>query len=191
MIRCIIFDMDGTIVEAPYDWPRIRAHLNTQGKTILDYLKCLDEPEKSEKWEILERYEDQATRNAVLKDGMVDFLQFVSQQGIRTALVTNNSRKNVDFLLNKFALNFDYIHSRESGLWKPSAAPFLMVLEKLEVKKTECCVIGDTDFDIRAAKASGIRNIFILTKDKAKFDTNQVEFFPSVWELKQRVKHLL
>ena len=41
----LIFDMDGTIVDAPYDWPHIRAHLDTRGLPILKYLAGLTEPE--------------------------------------------------------------------------------------------------------------------------------------------------
>ena len=46
-LQGLIFDMDGTIVDAPYDWPRIRAHLDTKGQPILKYLAGLSEPEKS------------------------------------------------------------------------------------------------------------------------------------------------
>ena len=86
--------MDGTIVDVPYDWSKIRSELETQGKPILVYLQNLSEPEKSRKWAILEKFEEKATKAAVLKEGIPEFLAFLGQHGIKTALVSNNSQKN-------------------------------------------------------------------------------------------------
>ena len=178
--KLVIFDMDGTVVEVPYNWKEIRKELQTQGKPILSYLDSLEEPERSEKWKILERYEDEATRKAVLKEGMREFLDDLSLRRIKKALVTNNSRQNVSFLLKKFNLGFDCIISRESGLWKPSGAPFSAVLKKLRINSREACVIGDSPFDIKAAEEVGISKVFILSEEKERFASYRAELFSSV-----------
>ncbi len=183
--------MDGTIVDVSYDWTKIRAELETQGKPILTYLDSLEEPDKSLKWRILEEYEDEATRKAELKPGIRELLSFLSRKGIKRALVTNNAGKNVNFLLNKFQLEFDFTVSRESGLWKPSAAPFVAVLRKLGLRKKECCVVGDSHFDIQAANEAGIPYIFILNENKERFILSNVEVFGSPQELINRLKTLL
>ena len=126
-----------------------------------------------------------------MKDGMKEFLLYLQEKGLKTALVTNNSRKNVDFLLTKFNLKFDYILSRERGLWKPSGAPFFAVLDKLDLKRDECCVIGDTHFDIEAAREAQIKRIYILNEDKEKFASNDVKVFSTVQELREHVEPLL
>ena len=190
-LRCVIFDMDGTVVEAPYDWKQIRAELMTQGKPILTFIQSLEEPERSEKWRVLERYEHEATQKAVLKEGILELLDFLTERGIKKALVTNNSQKNVSFLINKFNLKFDCIISRERGLWKPSGAPFVEVLEKLGQKKEECCAVGDSHFDIKAAEDAGISMVFILNRDEEKFASMRAEVFHSVEDLKKRFEHLL
>ena len=61
-LKGLIFDLDGTIVDAPYDWPRIRDELDTGGLPILKHLELLDEPERSRKWEVLEAYEKRRPR---------------------------------------------------------------------------------------------------------------------------------
>ena len=160
-IRAVIFDMDGTIVDVSYDWQQIKKELNTGGKPILHYLISLKEPERSEKWKALEKFEDEATAKASLKEGMKEFLDFLAEKGVKRALVTNNSNKNVNFLLRKFNLQFEVILSRESGLWKPSGSPFEAVLKKLSLKKEEVCVVGDSHFDIEAAQKAGISIVFI------------------------------
>ena len=190
-LKGVIFDMDGTVVDVPYDWNRIKAELRTQGKPILVYLKSLKEPEKSEKWRVLEKYEEEATMKAELKRGMREFLNLLREKGIKNALVTNNSQKNVSFLLKKFNLEFDCIISRESGLWKPSGAPFLAALKKLGLKKEECCVVGDSHFDVKAANEAGIPNVFILNEDKERFASMNAEVFSSEKELKKKIEQLL
>jgi len=191
IIKGVIFDMDGTIVDAPYDWKKIKSDLVNQDTPILSFLKSLKEPERSAKWKILEKYEDEATKKAVLKEGIPDLLDFLTEKGVRNVLVTNNSRRNVTFLLNKFKLRFDCVISRESGLWKPSGAPFIAVMERLKLRREECCVIGDSHFDIKAAVEAKISKIFILNRDRDKFDTTKAQVFDSVKELKKKLVFLV
>lgn len=186
-IKLIIFDMDGTIVDVPYDWKKIKSDLNTGGKPILPYIKGLKEPEKTKKWKVLEKYEQIATQRAELKDGIKDFLEFAQEQKIKTSLVTNNSRKNVVFLLEKFKLSFDLVMSRESGLWKPSPDPFLEVLKRFDFCNTECCVVGDSFFDILAAEAAGIDKVFILGNKEEQIESDAADRVDSYKELKQKI----
>lgn len=183
--------MDGTLVEVPYDWKNIKETLNTQGKPILSHLQGLTEPEKSQKWKQLENFEKEATKKAVLKKGMHEFLAFLKTKGLKVALVSNNSRENVEYLLHKFHLSFDLVLSRESGLWKPSGAPFHAVLKELKLDREECCVIGDTFFDIEAAKDAGIDKVFILNEDREKFAATPAEIFADVKELKRHIQTFL
>lgn len=183
--------MDGTVVDVPYDWNQIKAELKTQGMPILVYLSSLKEPEKSEKWKVLERFEDEATQKAELKQGMREFLDLLGKKGVKKALVTNNSQKNVFYLLEKFNLEFDCVISRESGLWKPSGAPLFAALKKLGLRREECCIVGDSHFDIKAANEAGIPHVFILNEDREKFASTNAEVFSSVESLKRRIEQSL
>jgi HAD superfamily hydrolase (TIGR01549 family) len=191
MIKGVIFDMDGTVVDVPYDWRRIKEELQTEGKPILSYIQSLEEPERSEKWKILERYEEEATEKATLKEGMREFFYFLEDKGLKKALVTNNSRRNVDFLIKKFNLHFDLVLSREAGLWKPSGAPFRFVLKTLKIQKKACCVIGDSHFDVKAAADAGIQRIFILGSGGKKDLPESVEIVQTGHELRKRLEQLI
>jgi HAD superfamily hydrolase (TIGR01549 family) len=186
-IQGIIFDLDGTIVEVPYDWDLIKAELKTEGQPILSHLEQLGEPEKSRKRRILEDHEQRATREAVLKEGMREFFSMLEQKGTARALVTNNSQKNTQFLVNKFSLNFDVIISRESGLWKPSAAPIKAAMEALGLSSRQCCVVGDSPFDVIAAEDAGITKIFIISPARGRFPPGKAEIFENVEELEAAV----
>jgi len=61
----------------------------------------------------------------------------------------------------------------------------------LKLRKEECCVIGDSHFDLKAAKEAGIERVFLLSKDKEKFSSIGAEAFPSVEALKERMEELL
>ena len=191
MIKGIIFDMDGTVVDVHYDWKKIKQELQTGGEPILSYLQNLEEPERSAKWMILERYEAEATAKATLKEGMGKFLNFLREKTVKTALVTNNSRRNVDFLLDKFNLSFDLVISREEGLWKPSGAPFLRVLEKFGIQREECCVIGDSLFDAKAAEDAGIKRIFIMANEQRENVSFGTEAVFTVGELQEKISNLI
>jgi HAD superfamily hydrolase (TIGR01509 family) len=190
-IRGVIFDLDGTVVENDYDWTRIRAEIGTGATSILGYLDSLEEPERSAKWSILEAHEAAQTEASVLRDGVRDLLALLRGRGVAAALVTNNSRRNTEFLLGKFDLPFDQVITRESGLWKPSGAPFLEVLRTFHLSPGECGVIGDTRFDVLAALDAGIDTIFLLSEEPERFDGLPVEVFPDLEDLIDRLERLL
>ncbi len=190
-IRAVIFDLDGTIVESPYNWPEIREKIGAAGQPILSYLSTLKEPEKSRQMRLLAGFEKEATKKARLKKGIKGFLSFLKKKGILIALVTNNTRKNVDFLVRKFGLQFDIILTRESGLWKPSGAPFQEVMTKLGVKPAECAVVGDSLFDLKAGQETGVKRIFLLGWGREKPTLPGAEVHPSVSSLREKFANLV
>lgn len=190
-LKAVLFDMDGTVVNVPYDWPLIKRDLATGGEPILSHLQKLPEPECGRKWKILENYEEEATSRASLKEGIAALLLYLKEKAVLTALVTNNSRKNVDFLLGRFQLRFDLILSRESGLWKPSGAPFKSVMLMWALSPHECCAVGDSLFDVRAAEEAEIFKILIVNEDPLPFLETEAEVFPSIPDLHRRLQALL
>lgn len=189
--RGVIFDLDGTVVENDYDWTGIRDELGTGATSILHYLESLDEPERTAKWTILETHEARQTEASVLRQGMRELLDFLRARRVAAALVTNNSRKNTEFLLAKFHLDFDCVITRESGLWKPSGAPFLEVLRTFHLEPGACVVVGDTRFDVLAALDSGIEAILLLSDEPERFAGLPVEVFPDLADLVERLETLL
>ncbi len=190
-LRGVIFDLDGTVVENDYDWSLIREELGTGGTSILAYLDSLEGPERSAKWAILESHEAAQTEASVLREGVRELLALLRARGLSAALVTNNSRRNTEFLLEKFDLAFDCVVTRESGLWKPSGAPFLEVMRTLGLAPDACGVVGDTHFDVLAALDAGIDAIFLLSDEPERFAGFPVEVFPDVAFLMDRLESLL
>ena len=96
--------------------------------------------------------------NAVLFEGLKEFLDELRLEGIPTAIVTDLTaqiqfRKIVYFGLDHY---FDYIvTSEEAGFDKPHAAPFLIAVEKMRPKGDNIWMIGDNPVnDIGGARTA-------------------------------------
>ena len=182
-IKGIIFDLDGTIVDVSYDWVQIKNDLETGGKPVLSFIQNLPEPEKTKKMKQLEQIEDKATKKASLKDGIKELFDFLEKMNLKKALVTNNSKRNVDFIIKKYRISFDLVMTRESGLWKPSGEAFLSVLERWKFHKNDCCVVGDSMFDVVAARDAAINRVIILSEDRNHSFPGHVKAFSTIKDL--------
>lgn len=161
-IQAVVFDMDGTLIDSTYDWPEIRRRLGVTGSSIIDDLNGLTEPDRTNKWAELEAIENFATAGARLHDGALELLELLEAAHFRTALVTNNSENNTRALLERFGLRFDVVLTRDSGLWKPSGAPIREAVARLGVEATACLGVGDSHYDVIAARKAGLAAVCVL-----------------------------
>jgi HAD superfamily hydrolase (TIGR01509 family) len=171
-IRAVVFDMDGTLIDSTYDWPAIRRRLGVNGASIIDDLNGLEEPERSRRWALLEEIEKTATESARLHEGADEVLEIFSGRGFATALVTNNSSANTRRLLARFGLRFDVVLTRDSGLWKPSGAPVSEAVTRLGVRPTECLGVGDSRYDVLAAREAGLAAVCLVHDGAARLNVD-------------------
>ncbi len=161
-VEAVIFDMDGTLVDSPYDWPAIRRRLGVTDRSLIDGIESLPEPGRSRAWRELEAVEAEATRRATLLPGARELLAFLARRGLATALVTNNSAANARALLERFGLAFDAVVTRDDGVHKPSGAPLAAACRRLGVSPAACLVVGDSHYDLEAAADAGCARTCIL-----------------------------
>jgi HAD superfamily hydrolase (TIGR01509 family) len=161
-----LFDMDGTLIDAHYDWPHIREQLGVTGRSLIDELNDMPEPVRSERWRWIEAYEKNATQDASLRAGVHELLELLRAAGVRTALITNNNDANTAAILKRFALAFDCVLTRDSGFWKPSGDPFVEAMRQLQVKPDRCMAVGDSRHDVHAARAVGCARLCLLHEQR-------------------------
>lgn len=161
MIKGIIFDLDGTLIDSHYDWNIIRKKIGVDNIPILTYINNLKGASKKKAINILDVFEKRATRKARLQKGIKKLLTFLSKKGIKKAIVTNNSRENVQYLLWKLKLSFDEVVTRDDGVWKPSGKPLELAIKRLRLEKDEVIFIGNSNPDKLAAQEAGIRFISV------------------------------
>jgi HAD superfamily hydrolase (TIGR01509 family) len=178
--RAAVFDMDGTLVDSDYDWPAIRDQLGLHGPSIIDQLNGLPDAERDEKWQILRAIEDQASRSASLKEGSLELLELLKESGFTTALVTNNTEGNTGHLIDRLGLRFDVVLTRDSGLWKPSGAPIAEAMRLLDVPPEECLAVGDSRYDLEAAREAGCRRVCLLYGGAERYADRADLVFPDV-----------
>jgi HAD superfamily hydrolase (TIGR01509 family) len=179
-VEAVVFDMDGTLVNAAYDWPTIRKRLGVSGPSIIDSLNALPDAERRARWGELEAIEAAATRDARLHVGADDLLRLLADRGIPTALVTNNSAENTDQLLTRFGLSFDFVLTRDSGMWKPSGAPLAEAARRLGVAPERCLAVGDSRYDIIAARDAGLTKVCVLHDGTGRHDGTVDLEFPDI-----------
>jgi len=166
-IRAALFDMDGTIWNAPIDWLAVRREIGVpaNGRSIYEQLMDMPSQERAEGIRILEHHEALGAENGTLIPGTMDLLRCLKEADVKCALITNNSRLSVRRVLERNPLSFDVVLSRDDGALKPAPQAFLSALERLHVHPDEAIAIGDAHFDLIASDRAGVAN-FILVGDK-------------------------
>lgn len=184
-LEAVIFDLDGTLVDSRYDWRAIRGELGIEGSglpatSLIDALNGLDSPEREAKWRRLAEIERLATAEATAREGAAELLAFLRRRKLRTALVTNNSAENAASLLQRFGLAFDLVLTRDDGFWKPSGAPVAEAARRLGVPAERCLKVGDSHFDVAAAREAGCGRLVILHDEGGELEADLK--FPDVGE---------
>jgi len=174
MLRCVIFDLDNTIVDSDLDFAAIRAEIGIEGP-LLEYRAQADEAEKRRVDEILDRHEQRAAVTCTLCEGAEEMLGFLRARGVRTALLTRNSRQSVNTVLARHKLQFDFIVSREDSAPKPSPEPVFLICKQFGVQPGEALVVGDYLYDIQTGQAAGARTILVQGPHRHSF-TAQADY---------------
>ena len=171
MIRGVLFDLDGTLFDGDYDWPAIRRTLGVSRAhgTILEHLDSLPADQRQGKECLLREFEERATRNGRLKPGAAELLDRLRTKGMKLALVTNNHRECAEKIVSRYALSFDLVQTRESGLYKPSGAALLRAARELGVDPDELVAVGDNELDNRAAQDAGMAVVIIVNPEVDRF----------------------
>jgi pyrophosphatase PpaX len=108
--------------------------------------------------------------------GMEDVLVQLKEEGRRLGIVTAKRRATVDLAFNVLPLRnlFDTIvGGDETARHKPDPEPLLLAAERLDVEPDTCVYVGDSPFDIRAAKAADMHAVAVTwggIHDRAKLD---------------------
>jgi HAD superfamily hydrolase (TIGR01509 family) len=172
MIRGVIFDLDGTLFEADYDWPEIKRKLGVPapGGSILHHLESLPPKEQARKRALLEGIEDRATREGRLREGALELLALLRRHGLKLALVTNNRDDNVREILDRYGLRFEVVMTRDSGLFKPSGDPLRLAATQLGLEPAQLAAVGDSEFDLRAGNEAEIGVVILVNSDPGHYE---------------------
>lgn len=165
--RAIIFDLDGTVTKPVIDFPAMKRELGIRpDQFILEHIDSLQGEDLEQANRILEKYELKAANSAQPNDYFPQVWDFIQQKGMKTALLTRNSRRAVDITLQRLGISFDVIITREDALPKPSPQPVLLISQLLAIEPKDIILVGDFKFDVICGKRAGVITV-LLTNGKA------------------------
>ena len=179
MIKCILFDLDGTLVNTLYDLADATNYAITKrgykarepeefkmfaggGSDVMLRLALGgNTPDEAEFEAIcadyLDFYREHYIDKAAEYDGLHELISVLKTQGINLAVVTNKIEEMAVIILNKlFPNSFEYIFGQRKGVpIKPDPTAAIMIMNELQVKPGECIFLGDSGVDMLTAVNSG------------------------------------
>jgi HAD superfamily hydrolase (TIGR01509 family) len=161
MIRGMIFDLDGTLVDSRLDFPAIKRDLGLPPDiAILEALTQVpDGPTKTEMLARLRIHELRGAERAALFPGVAETLAFLAERAIPTAVLTRNARESTNLMLERLRLKFSQVLTREDAPHKPDPAGLLHICRKWEFAPDAVAFCGDYLFDLQAGRAAGMTTI--------------------------------
>ena len=200
MIKGIIFDMDGTIVDSlPYHHEAWKIFFNEnqvenfsdklkdyKGGGTLDLMKAVygnkyslkDLKSMSDEKEVIFREIYKGKINPI--EGFKNFLIDIKSKHILVGLASNAVRKNVSLIINELNIFNDFdsiICGDEVKNGKPNPEMFNKTINRFNIKKDECLIFEDSLEGVKAAKNSGIKVVGISssTSDKTLIDAGSIK----------------
>lgn len=184
MLKALIFDFDGVIVDTESQWYSIyKEYLKRNYNyelNIKDYLICVGSDSKRlfqflekeigiemdrEKIEAIVREEFiERTKELPAMKGVIELIKEAKKRGLKIALATSSTRTKPVFHLERIGLiqYFDVLSTAElSKNIKPAPDIFLKAVEMLGVLPEECLAIEDSGNGLISAIQAGIRCLIV------------------------------
>ncbi|KRE45359.1 HAD family hydrolase [Paenibacillus sp. Soil522] len=180
MIKAVIFDMDGVIIDShSVAYQLLCETANTFGCNLtIKEIKTWGSLSSRQFWtKVKEQYNLPHDISFLIKSynqdreielyksmepipGVKEFLYDIKSNQVKTALATSASKKRMDAVIHLFELNtlFDVIVCDEEVVAsKPDPQIFLLASQKLAIEPAECLVIEDSENGKIAAKKAGMK----------------------------------
>lgn len=185
MIKAVLFDLDGTLVNTLGDLSfGVNNELSKRNFPI-------HEPNAYKMFvgngipKMVERAAPVGTDESVLKEmtdsfveyysvhyadfttaysGTKELLETLKEKGIKVAVVTNKAQGPAELVIDKFFGNaFDLIFGQKPGIpAKPDPTAAIMAMKELSVNADECIFLGDSGVDVKTAVNSGAYPVGVL-----------------------------
>ncbi|MFP9114491.1 HAD family hydrolase [Flavobacterium sp. RHBU_3] len=197
MIKSVIFDMDGVVVNTEPLSHRANSRfykslgiqvsdevyatfIGNSDINIIQKIKNIygvETPEDVLLQQCLEYYcnEFDADKTLELMPGVKDLIVDLYNNGVVVLLASSSSKVKIERVFNRFGLNpyFSYkISGQDFEFSKPHPAIFLEAVSKSGFTADECVIIEDSTNGVKAAKAAGVFCIGYKSEEETTQDTS-------------------
>ena len=171
MIKAVLFDLDGTLVNSLYDladasnyaltvkgYPtheteKYKYFVGNGMPNLMERILPSEERSAEKINELLDiflgYYKEHYLDKTVVYEGIIPLLKALKAQGIIVGVVSNKADGMTQLIIEKLLDGyFDIVHGKLEGfLPKPDPKLTLLVMSKLGVKPDECIFVGDSGMD--------------------------------------------
>ncbi|KXK27601.1 MAG: Beta-phosphoglucomutase [candidate division WS6 bacterium OLB20] len=190
-IKAVVFDLDGVYFEGGTE-TYISSLVNKYGLSKQDIVDVYLKSEEMQRYKCgvisseeywnyaISTWEIDATREELVEllissyntnPDTVSFVETLRDQGIKTAICTNNFPDRFESLKERFNLSasFDVIvTSYEEGITKPSPQIFQTLASRLDLKPNEILMSDDHEVNVEALKQLGFDAFLYTNLDEFK-----------------------
>ena len=198
MIRCCIFDLDGTLLNTlnsltyttglmlqhfgypTADEAHIRQFVGDGYKMLVERaLRWAGDQELTHYEEGLRVYSEEFEKYCMYHvkpyDGITELLQHLKDQGIKTAVLSNKqNQQTVEIIETVFGKGyFDFVAGERPGIpKKPDPAGVLQIMETLGENRSDCLYFGDTNTDMKTGLGAGLTTVGVTWgfRDRAELE---------------------
>jgi pyrophosphatase PpaX len=170
----VLFDFDGTVVDSG---AMILASFRHATKTVLDralsdaellaaagtplseQMRIFDAERAEELVDVYRRHNEPLHEALQPCDGMLEVVRQLNREGRRLGIVTAKRRSTVELAFAVLPLRNYFepvVAAEDSRRHKPAPDPLLLALDRLQARAAEAAYVGDSPFDVAAAKAAGV-----------------------------------
>lgn len=185
MIKAVIFDLDGTLLDTRKDLADsinlVLKDLNKKQKEQSDIIKNVghgiryliektilpNTTEEMDKASALfkKHYSKLYNNSTTVYKGIKEAVNMLIEQGILVGVVSNKDdeyvQKLIEYHFNRIDRN--YVLGGKPGLKKkPSSEPVDQIIDKMGIKKEEVIYVGDSMVDVETSQNASIYNIICL-----------------------------
>jgi pyrophosphatase PpaX len=176
----VLFDLDGTVVDSGAiilaslrhatqtvlgeTIPDERLLATVGGSGLVSQMHDFDPERVDELVRVYTEHNKPLHADLATFDGMLELLEELKADGRRLGIVTAKRRATVELAFEKIPIErlFDVIVAGdETEGHKPHPEPLLTAVERLGAEPRDAAYVGDSPFDIQAAKAGGLAAIAV------------------------------
>ena len=171
----VLFDLDGTLVDSAavilgsfhhatetvlrLRFPDEEILARVGGTNLAQQMALLDPDHVDELVEVYRAHNDPQYSQLACFDGILEVLARLKAEGRRLGIVSAKRRPTVERVFRSAGMA-DYfdavVGSDDTERHKPDPEPVLKALELLEAVPAEAAYVGDSPFDVAAARAAGV-----------------------------------
>ncbi len=171
----VLFDLDGTLIDSgaiilasfqhaarsvlDRDVPAAEIMARVGGTNLHEQMRAIDPDRVDELVSVYRAHNMPLADSLEAFEGILEALEQLHDDGRRLGVVTAKRRESLDLALARIPLEpyLDVvIASEDTERHKPDPDPLLEALRRLDATPEQAAYVGDSPFDVRAAKAAGM-----------------------------------